>query len=393
MDGYTTYGVVQKLKAIKKPMRRLNWKNGDLTERVKLRRGKLMNMQKEMVQNPHDKSIKVKEAECLAEYLIALNDEENFFFQKAKVDWIRETFKGSLIADQFVQHFQRFLGPNEKVNAMNTQNLFKNKLSEEEDLNMVADINDKEIKEAIIKKGLNKLVNVNQSTFVPRRVIQDNLMITQELLKGYNCKNRPSRCALKIDIAKVYDIVNSDFLRNVLVKFGFHGNMVNWIMTCVCLAAFTIGINGKIFGYFKSGKGLRQVDPISPYIFTLIMVVFSLMLARKVIEEEAGDSGTWKALLELRNKVRPYIFHQIGNGEDVFVTPPDGAWTKYVSEGVILLRISSTKHKQQPLRKQDGKCSQESIVFDALKVNRKSIIKLCWYGCLQLGASVLSEKS
>ncbi|GJY29341.1 hypothetical protein Tco_0405108 [Tanacetum coccineum] len=35
------------------------------------------------------------------------------------------------------------------------------------------------------------------------------------------------------------------------------------------------------------------------------------------IEEEAGDSGTWKALLELRNKVRPYIFHQIGNGENV----------------------------------------------------------------------------
>nr|GEY11445.1 hypothetical protein [Tanacetum cinerariifolium] len=86
MDGYTMYIVVQKLKAIKKPMRRLNWKNGDLTERVELCRGKLMNMQKEMVQNHHDKSIKVKEAECLAKYLTTLNAEEKFFFQKPKVD-------------------------------------------------------------------------------------------------------------------------------------------------------------------------------------------------------------------------------------------------------------------------------------------------------------------
>ncbi|GKC05519.1 putative receptor-like protein kinase [Tanacetum coccineum] len=114
MEGYTMYKVVQK--------------------------GKLMNMQKEMVQNPHDKSIKVKEAECLAEYLTAVNDEEKFLFQKAKVDWISngdrntkyfhkviaskrntnrimsicnekgERFEGSMVADQFVQHFESCLG-------------------------------------------------------------------------------------------------------------------------------------------------------------------------------------------------------------------------------------------------------------------------------------------
>nr|GEX32947.1 reverse transcriptase domain, reverse transcriptase zinc-binding domain protein [Tanacetum cinerariifolium] len=148
----------------------------------------------------------------------------------------RERFEGSLITDQFVQHFQRFLGPNEKGNATNTQNMFTNKLSDEEALNMVADINDKEIKEAMFDIGENRAPGPDGHTSVFFKHSWD--------IVGYNCKNRPSRCALKIDIAKVYDIVNSDFLRNVLVKFGFHGNMVNWIMTCVCLAAFTIGING-----------------------------------------------------------------------------------------------------------------------------------------------------
>ncbi|GKD65042.1 RNA-directed DNA polymerase, eukaryota, reverse transcriptase zinc-binding domain protein [Tanacetum coccineum] len=56
-----------------------------------------------------------------------------------------------------------------------------------------------------IQGCLDKLISINQSAFVPGRLIQDNLLITQELLKGYNRKKGPQRCALKIDIAKAYD--------------------------------------------------------------------------------------------------------------------------------------------------------------------------------------------
>ncbi|GJT52831.1 RNA-directed DNA polymerase, eukaryota, reverse transcriptase zinc-binding domain protein [Tanacetum coccineum] len=76
-----------------------------------------------------------------------------------------------------------------------------------------------------IKEGLDKLVNINQSAFVLERVIQDNLMITQELLKGYNFKKNRSRCSLNIDIAKAYDTVDWEFLREVLINFGFHEKM------------------------------------------------------------------------------------------------------------------------------------------------------------------------
>ena len=72
----------------------------------------------------------------------------------------------------------------------------------------------------------------------------------------------------------------------MLRKFGFHEKMVKWVMTCVTTTSFTISINGERHVYFKSGRGLRQGDPISPYLLTLIMEVFSLMMARKINQSQ-----------------------------------------------------------------------------------------------------------
>ncbi|GJV54144.1 RNA-directed DNA polymerase, eukaryota, reverse transcriptase zinc-binding domain protein [Tanacetum coccineum] len=62
--------------------------------------------------------------------------------------------------------------------------------------------------------------------------------------------------------------------------------MVSWIMTCVTSTKFSISINGERVGYFKEGKGLRQGEPISPYLFTLVMEVLNYLI-RKNIEENA----------------------------------------------------------------------------------------------------------
>ncbi|GKD10278.1 RNA-directed DNA polymerase, eukaryota, reverse transcriptase zinc-binding domain protein [Tanacetum coccineum] len=110
-----------------------------------------------------------------------------------------------------------------------------------------------------IKGGLDKLINLNQSAFIQGRSTQDNILLTQELLNGYNRKSGPKRCSLKIDIAKAYDTVSWDFLRNILIKF--------W--------------------YFQRGRGLRQGDLISPYLFTLVMEVFTLIVDHKI--RNSGD--------------------------------------------------------------------------------------------------------
>ncbi|GJT98779.1 RNA-directed DNA polymerase, eukaryota, reverse transcriptase zinc-binding domain protein [Tanacetum coccineum] len=136
-----------------------------------------------------------------------------------------------------------------------------------------------------IKPFLEKLVSCNQSAFILGRHIHDNILLTQEIMRGCNRKGGPKRVAFKIDIQKAYDTVNWEFLKKVLEGFGFHEKMVNWIMQCVTTAAFTLNVNGDRIGYFKGGRGLRQGGPISPYLFTLIMEVFSLILLREIDHE------------------------------------------------------------------------------------------------------------
>ncbi|KAK1427996.1 hypothetical protein QVD17_16799 [Tagetes erecta] len=129
-----------------------------------------------------------------------------------------------------------------------------------------------------IKDSLGGLVNINQSAFIPGRKISDNILLTQELMHNYHRQKGPPRCAFKIDIQKAYDTVNWEFLKHALLGFGFHPKMVEWIWLCVSTASFSIKVNGNIHGFFNGKRGLRQGDPLSPYLFTLVMEILTRIL-------------------------------------------------------------------------------------------------------------------
>ncbi|GJR88549.1 RNA-directed DNA polymerase, eukaryota, reverse transcriptase zinc-binding domain protein [Tanacetum coccineum] len=58
-------------------------------------------------------------------------------------------------------------------------------------------------------------------------------------------------------------------------------------MTCLTTPKFTICVNGERFRYFKGGRGLRQGDPISPYIFTVVMEMLNLLVKEEIRKEKA----------------------------------------------------------------------------------------------------------
>ncbi|GJV93567.1 protein LAZ1 [Tanacetum coccineum] len=125
------------------------------------------------------------------------------------------------------------------------------------------------------------VVSDNQSAFILGRRISNNILLTHELMNNYHRDRGPPRCAFKVDIQKAYDTVDWRFLENILTYFGFPTLMVKWIIACVMSASFSLNVNGDIHGYFQGKRGLRQGDPISPYLFTLVMEVLTLIIKRR----------------------------------------------------------------------------------------------------------------
>ena len=94
---------------------------------------------------------------------------------------------------------------------------------------------------------------------------------------------------MKIDMHRAYDKVNRNFLKIVLLSMNFSNTWVNWIMECVTSIQYSLLVNGSPTQLFNSSRGLRQGDPISPYLFLFCANILSLAISKE--EEQKNIKG------------------------------------------------------------------------------------------------------
>jgi hypothetical protein len=131
-----------------------------------------------------------------------------------------------------------------------------------------------------VRVFLGDIIGEEQSAFIPRHLITDNVLIAYESVHAMRRKKKGknSFCAVKLDMMKAYDRVEWHYLEAMMWKLGFTDRTVRLIMKCVSSVRFTVRVNGELLPYFTPSRGLRQGDPILPYLFLLCAEGFTALL-------------------------------------------------------------------------------------------------------------------
>ena len=136
-----------------------------------------------------------------------------------------------------------------------------------------------------LKQVLPDIISPTQSAFVSGRLIIDNVLVAYETIHTMHVrkKGKKGTMALKLDISKAYDQVEWPFLQKIMEKLGFPTRWIERVMCCVT-TSFSILVNGRPHGMIHPSRGIRQGDPLSPYLFLLCVEDFTALLAKAKLE-------------------------------------------------------------------------------------------------------------
>lgn len=141
-----------------------------------------------------------------------------------------------------------------------------------------------------LTKVTDEVIDATQTAFIPGRYILEGVVIIHETIHELQKTRRP-RIILKLDFAKAYDKVQWHFLEEVLVKKNFPHRWIGWIKQVVEGGRVGINLNGTPGEYFRTYKGLRQGDPLSPLLFNIVTDALGTML------KNARDRGHIKGVI------------------------------------------------------------------------------------------------
>lgn len=156
-----------------------------------------------------------------------------------------------------------------------------------------------------LKPLLPMLVSEEQTRYVEGRQILNHIIQAHEVVHSLKA-NKQADMIIQLDIVKAYDKLSWSYIREVLKSYCFDNNQIKWVMALVTTACCSILLNGSPSITFRPSRDLRQGDPLSPFLFILMMK--GLGKAINLAKEEGriqglklthnGDTLTHKKILD-----------------------------------------------------------------------------------------------
>ncbi|XP_060963609.1 uncharacterized protein LOC115716507 [Cannabis sativa] len=136
-----------------------------------------------------------------------------------------------------------------------------------------------------LRPFMSDLISPLQSAFIPGRWIAESSILTQEIIhKIRHKKGKGGLIALKLDMHKAYDKMEWKFLEKVLEANGFSEQCRKLLMACVTSVSYTVLLNGCPLKKLIPQRGLRQGDPLSPFLFLLCQEVLSKLISKAEVQ-------------------------------------------------------------------------------------------------------------
>jgi exonuclease III len=129
---------------------------------------------------------------------------------------------------------------------------------------------------------LSKFVSLAQCAFVKGRTIGEATLLAHEIMSRTHVSTRqvPTMC-IKVDLAKAFDSVDWSYLTQAMQQLGFSPQWCRLVNQMV-RASFQVKLNAQLSPAYLAANGLRQGDPLSPYLFVIAMEGLSRMVERGV---------------------------------------------------------------------------------------------------------------
>ncbi|XP_039161265.1 uncharacterized protein LOC120289927 [Eucalyptus grandis] len=292
IQGIYMYILVSKLKLLKGKLKQLNMDTfSNISARAEEARESLQLVQTELVLDPQNPQLAELEQTRRAVTVDLRRDEESFYGQKSRIRWLKE-------GDSNTRFFHLSLS---KPSLQEVTDYIRRPLTMDQVSTLSRPVLDMEIRDTLFSLPRGEapgpdgftveffksnwdivgpsVLDAVKEFFSSRRLLKEvnNTILTLVPKVPNACAvtdYRPIACCntiYKVDFQKAYDTVDWDFLQLTLLAFGFPQFMIKLIMVCVRTPKYSISINGELHGFFSSERGLRQGDPMSPYLFTLVM--------------------------------------------------------------------------------------------------------------------------